>query len=352
MIGAGGERTVDQLDNYLIMLLNGFTTPRKVPFIYAIMTGKRTGQAVQDIHLFRMERFFGLTPTLKSEQLQTRLRHLVDAGVVIETAQGYEIKNHEENRFAKRNYKDFTYTARGILFFSAWKLAVQVTSNWKHRKEHYLPVVRDAYVQTHIKRWLASQLQSGDKLQLRQQLYAEMELLFRLFPPALSPEAIVRQFSGGEWMGLTMQQLAQEDGKSSWDVYFDWLEQIHLVVEQLEVSPERFPVLTPLLPTRSSTLTQSATKTFQFFRTLDKKTLSVEELASRRRLKESTIHDHFVELRATFEDLEVPGLPDETTIAAIKQGNYIQLKAIKEVYPQLSYYQIRLAVVSKERKGN
>lgn len=350
MIKMGGEWRLDQLDNYLLTLLNGFKTPRKTPFIYAIMTGKRTGQAVQDIHLFQMEGMFGLAPTLARADLEHRISYLKSKQLIQEVAQGYQALTEQKRLFPIGDFRDFTFTARAFPFFSAWKLAVQVASNWKHEKDHYLPVVRDIYIQKHIKHWLAFNLKHMDKQELRKTLYAEMELLFDSFPKKFSPELLVRQFSGGKWTGLTMQQQAREAGTNDWDIYFNWLMPLHFILYQLEKFPEKFPLLKPLLPSRISTLTQSTAKTFQLFETLDVGERSVEMLANKRELKESTIHDHFVELRATFENLIVPELPDEASISAIKQGKYVQLKAIKEAYPALSYYQIRLAVVSKEGK--
>ncbi|HCK0311100.1 TPA: hypothetical protein NR333_002545, partial [Listeria innocua] len=51
---------MDKLDNYIVTILEKSITPRKSPFLHTILAGRRTGQAVQDAHLFQMQHLFGL----------------------------------------------------------------------------------------------------------------------------------------------------------------------------------------------------------------------------------------------------------------------------------------------------
>lgn len=62
----------------------------------------------------------------------------------------------------------------------------------------------------------------------------------------------------------------------------------------------------------------------------------------------STIHDHFVEIRATLKEADVPNLPEEEVIQTINTKKWNLLREIKAEFPDLDYYQIRLAVVSRE----
>lgn len=60
---------MDLLDQYILALVKGFSRPRKPAFLYTVMTGKRIGQAVTDIHLARLDELFGLTPFFKARYL-------------------------------------------------------------------------------------------------------------------------------------------------------------------------------------------------------------------------------------------------------------------------------------------
>lgn len=75
---------------------------------------------------------------------------------------------------------------------------------------------------------------------------------------------------------------------------------------------------------------------------------SLDTIEQIRNLKISTIQDHFVEIRATYKEARVPYLPDDELIKTINQSNWRLLREIKAAFPDLDYYQIRLAVVSKE----
>lgn len=66
----GGGQVLDKLDNYIVTILEKSITPRKLPFLHTVLAGRRTGQAVQDIHLFQMQHLFGLVPNLKANYLE------------------------------------------------------------------------------------------------------------------------------------------------------------------------------------------------------------------------------------------------------------------------------------------
>ncbi|EMG29112.1 hypothetical protein [Listeria fleischmannii] len=67
---------MDKLDLYLLFIIQTFKRPRKKNFLFAILTGKRTGQAVTDSHLHQVENQFGLVPFLKEEIFEKRLLDL------------------------------------------------------------------------------------------------------------------------------------------------------------------------------------------------------------------------------------------------------------------------------------
>ncbi|WP_051993962.1 hypothetical protein [Listeria rocourtiae] len=67
---------MDELDNYLLAVIAAFPLKRKSAFLFAVVTGKRTGQAVQDSHLFDVTPLFGCVPMLKQTNFDARLERL------------------------------------------------------------------------------------------------------------------------------------------------------------------------------------------------------------------------------------------------------------------------------------
>lgn len=337
----GGGNVLDMLDYYIMTILEKSITPRKLPFIHTVLAGRRTGQAVQDIHLFQMQHLFGLVPNLKANFLEIRLAELVRQGAIISTENGYLTKEKLAINF-DNNYpafRGFTLQRQAFDFFAHLRLAVQVVSNKHHQESYYLPVIRDKKVQQFIKQWLQQQ----DKVNLADKLYAELIRWFEKLAVA-RPEFLVERFSGGELMGYTTEQIATKYQVEKWDVYFEVLHEIHRLLTEMKERPEEWPLLASFVPDELTGLTTSAMQTYSFWQN----GADLEAIERIRNLKISTIQDHFVEIRATLKDADVPYLPEETTIKTINTKKWNLLREIKAEFPDLDYYQIRLAVVSRE----
>ncbi|HBI2243705.1 TPA: hypothetical protein KZI20_001604, partial [Listeria monocytogenes] len=122
---------MDKLDNYIVTILEKSITPRKLPFLHTVLAGRRTGQAVQDIHLFQMQHLFGLVPNLKANYLESRLSDLVSRGSIVSTENGYVIQEQQVASFATDypDFQGFTFQRQAFAFFAHLRLAVQVVSN-------------------------------------------------------------------------------------------------------------------------------------------------------------------------------------------------------------------------------
>lgn len=337
----GGENVLDKLDNYIVTILEKSITPRKSPFLHTILAGRRTGQAVQDAHLFQMQHLFGLVPNLKLNYLETRLKELMRQGIITVTENGYTVKQKPNFSFEMSfpSFHGFAFQQQVFAFFAHLRLAVQVVSNKHHAEKYYLPVIRDKKVQQFIKIWLQNQQQDD----LADRLYIELIKWFNSLAVS-RPEFLVERFSGGKLMGYTTEQIATKYQVEKWDVYFEVLHELHRLIAAIKESEEEWPLLASLIPNELMSLTSSAIKTY----TLWAKGMDLEMIERIRNLKTSTIQDHFVEIRATLKEAKVPYLPEEELIQTINSRNWHLLRDIKAAFPDLDYYQIRLAVVSKE----
>lgn len=337
----GGGQVLDKLDNYIVTILEKSITPRKLPFLHTVLAGRRTGQAVQDIHLFQMQHLFGIVPNLKANYLEKRLLELVHQGSIISTENGYVTQGQLVATFENDypNFQGFTFQRQAFAFFSHLRLAVQVVSNIHHHESYYLPVIRDKKAQQFIKHWLKYQ----DKTNLADKLYGELFAWMNKLAVA-RPAFLVERFSGGELMGYTTEQIASKYQVEKWDVYFEVLHEVHRLLTEMKKKPEEWPILASLVPDELNGLTNSAMQTYVLWQN----GADLEAIERIRNLKKSTIHDHFVEIRATLKEANVPYLPEEAIIQTIITKKWNLLREIKAEFPDLDYYQIRLAVVSRE----
>lgn len=336
-LGVGG---MDYLDRYLLEVIASFPMKRKPAFLYAVVTGKRTGQAVQDSHLFGVTRLFGCAPMLKSETFDARLASMMERDILSITEDGVEIRVKADIPFVARfPYLDgFAFQNRTDLFFERLLLAVQVFSNFKHERKHYLPIVRDDVTQLAVKFWLADMMKSKSKEMARRDFYKELEKWFL----DGEPRFYVPRFSGGDYIGKTGLQVANELDLAPWEYYFEWLNGLHQLFAKLDTE---FPILNGLMPDSQLGLTASAQKTWQLWQ----QNVPMEKMMDLRRLKLSTIQDHIVEIAATIPNFSVDAWINEAAVISISEQQWISLKDIKQAFPNLDYFQIRLALVAKRR---
>lgn len=329
---------MDELDHYLLAIIASFPLKRKPAFLFAVATGKRTGQAVQDSHLFEVTPLFGCVPTLRQVSFDARLERMQEDGLLEITEDGVGLVTEIETPFRMRfPYIDgFLYQNRTGPFFERLLLAIQVFSNFKHEQKHYLPIVRDEAAQWAVKRWLADHLVGDTKEAVRGRFYAELEQWLEQVDGAL----YVPRFSGGDYIGKTALQVASELGVTPWQYYFAWLNGLHCLFGRLVLD---FPLLNGLMPDAAQGLTSSARKTWQ----LAEQGVLFENMAGIRHLKESTIQDHIVEIAATIPGFNVGSWVDSAMITAMSQQPWRSLKDIKQAFPALDYFQIRVALIAR-----
>ncbi|WP_163654220.1 helix-turn-helix domain-containing protein [Listeria sp. PSOL-1] len=322
---------MDSLDQYLLFLLKKLVRPRKLPFLHAVMTGRRIGQTIQDIHLFKAEAYFGLLPNLSKELLQERCEKLLRSGAILQSENGFILAiDFSTPDFLRKDWNGFRACNRPQQFFKRLMLLVQVLSNKKYDKAHYLPIIRDKEVQIFIKQWLN---RYGKNEQIRTNLHEE---LYRFSANQPYPELYIYRLSGGDWIGETAAQIAEKLALPLYESYFEW----RYGLEQLILAPAAFPILQTLIAPVFSNLTNSSYFTYEKM----KQGMSSKQLASIRNLKLSTIQDHIVEIAATLPT-EFPLTINQEIQKALQETEYTSLKEIKQLFPEWSYFDIRLAVV-------
>ncbi len=197
-----------------------------------------------------------------------------------------------------------------------------------------------------MKRWL---FQHTHIKTLARSLYEEMHELLS-YVEEKDANIFVWRLTSHERIGWTSEQIAYAINEEDVAVLLSFQNVLHFMLKMTEKETEKFPLLYSLREQKRAQLTSSAQKTWALL----KEGYSLEQIAQLRGLKKGTIEDHIVEI-ATYIPTFVttPFLEENKRKRIIQQARQLKtkkLRAIKEVLPDVSYFEIRLALARWERE--
>lgn len=325
-----------QLLVYLFYQLNG---ERSAMAPYYILKGKKSGQTLQDIHYYKVQGFFGIGVDLTKEMYQQELNSLVKAGWIT------SLDSPNVTEVGYKNLEDFnSHFQTGVLgpdcvnFEKKLQLLVQISSNVLHENRRYIPIIAEEPIQRDIKQFIASQASIQQVAEDTKQ--AVLDFIQQTTFTEKQRNLIVFRLSGFEVTGWTWSQLADMLVLRELDCQYlfrDLLVQFMTYLERTHSSLSQ-------LVDRPLVLTETAGVTKRYLQ----HQLSLEQIAAIRRLKTSTIEDHFVEIASIegghfFTELLSPEQCDKI-LDVQKQLQTHKLKELREELPEFSYFQIRLAL--------
>ncbi|WP_088007497.1 helix-turn-helix domain-containing protein [Indiicoccus explosivorum] len=328
----------------ILSIMDRLDGQRTVSAPFHVLKGKKSGQTIQDIGYFGLHPFFGVISDLQKGTYDEAVTQLCEAGL-IEQADG-PIKLTEKGRNRKKvpvRLDGWTFQGRERLFFARLSLAVQTFSHVRAGN----PVFDPAQTRTDIQFWVKDYLRKMNfsapesYAAFRSQL---TESLMLADCPDRSKTILVDRLSGIGIGGLTWRQISAEYGISEMDAKIEATAALHAWLAVLR--EEGFPMLIPFLEgvLRHSPLTDSTKRTLRLY----KEGLSVDEIAAVRKLKRSTIEDHFVELAMNDPAFDFTSFMSREAYERVndisKSSGSKKLRDIKEQLPELSYFQIRLAL--------
>lgn len=306
---------------------------------YYILRGKKSGQTLQDIHYYQVTNYFGIAPDLTKELYQQEVdclyseKWITDEDAPTITSDGIEALES----FVQPG---FSYRTNSVLgeFEKRLMLLIQVASNRLAQQTTYYPVIMDEMIQRDCKQ-LIQMLGGVDATSL-----ALKEVLWRFLEESVQPDEskhiFVYRFTGYESAGLTWQQLGDRLHNRPIDALFSYRSVLsefamHLIDQDSPISE--------LVP-KSELLTETAKKTYEWYQ----RGHSFQEIAVIRRLKESTIEDHFVEIASVQPEFSFDDILTHQQVKEIldvqQQVNTHKLKSLREKLPHYSYFQLRLAL--------
>jgi len=336
----------------LLDSINAYKGERTEAAIFHMLTGKRSSQTFQDIHAYNLTSYLGICRSVKREDLHKELLDLKAKGL-IEINQGYFIitdlgatKLNEIIEDAQPWLNGLQYHHMDQVFWSRFLLFVQTASNIEQGFHQFIPIDE----RQEVLQWVKSKYQvEKENLQnLLYHLYSEVQHLYSQLPEWLA-DLLTKRMTGGHRYGLSKEQLAFQNNLSKLDVEVYLSACIHFILKHVIHAPHSYPYLYGFCHDliQEIPITQSANKTLELLR----KGYSFETIMRIRRLKQSTIQDHIVEIALVDPSFSVEPFVSNEALHDISQRakdlNTHRLKVIKESLDKdYSYFQIRLVLAT------
>ncbi|WP_078380144.1 helix-turn-helix domain-containing protein [Sutcliffiella halmapala] len=334
--------------------IDAFRGERTISAVYHLLKGKKSSQTIQDGNLFSVAFLFGLLPDISRKVLGATVTKMEEENLVtpnknnyyILTQKGKAVFSNARGKYSfSQNLNGWLYKSKATLFWKRYSLLVQTLSNIQKGRTDYIPVQYEEKVQSFVKRLI---LKSGtSKKLLIKQLYEES---YSLLEKANGNQAyiFVAQLSGYRHAGLTIPQLSKKLSMDETWVIIEFQTILHFILQEVEKCPDLFPLLNSLCMDiiNRPNLTSTTQKSLYFL----EKGYNLDEIATIRNLKISTIEDHIVELALQVNNFSLTPYVTKEKEVLIQQAIHAlktnQLKRIKDYVAEadISYFQIRLVL--------
>lgn len=268
----------------------------KVSTLYHLLKGKRTVSVLMSGFLFDNFFCFQLFPELREEAFYQILQQLIKDGCLdfYEESLEARLTDKGRQRLQKNSLHIDSYTNHlngykyGKTEMEMWRILqflVQVTSHLSYQNNRYIPLEASPKYQLKIKKLLTE----IDRKNVGSLMKNEWSLIF----DRLSEEEssfLVQQFSGYQWNGKAEQQLLPDFSAFQKAVYRKNI--YHHLFSCIEELEENAVLKKAVGESIEKNKNQSMLRT----RELWSEGHSPAEIAGIRRMKPSTVNDHFLEL--------------------------------------------------------
>ncbi|MEH7176717.1 helix-turn-helix domain-containing protein [Neobacillus vireti] len=330
---------------YCLKQLNG---ERTIYSIFHLLNGKKSSQTLQDAHFFSLKKYFRILEPLTRDNFDQIFNTILEKKLVetcgeqrflLTTAGEDYLLNYPQPHYIN-GWKYQPYT---LLVWERLSLLIQVTSNFTFQETKYIPIQKNTEVHNWLKNFLKSC--SIPKKNLGKILYTELMYCLEQAKD-INPAVLVFRFTGYQQIGFTSTQAARMLNKDSVQYHLEFINILHYLIQIVENDPTRFKVLSSLIMNleQSNSLTLSSRKTWLLLN----QGFSLEEIASIRNLKISTIEDHLVEFALNIKDFSINKFVEEEIQMKIleisREKVTKQLKVIRNSLKTASYFQIRLVL--------
>lgn len=313
-----------------------------------ILRGKRSGQTLQDVDYFSVKPYFSILPKLSDSTFAEAVNSLQYAGMISEN-EGIVTVTEKGKRKADElsdfQFDGWHYRGREEVFFLRLVLLVQTLSQLRNSQNSFHPITNDRKIQQFVKEVLHAQ--QGTRIDSAGSLAEELVQALKMTGISDLQAALVsHRLTGADASGWTWEQLGESTGETVGSLQLEYLEALHrlIAVSERVDAANQLPILHKLAAgIRIETpLTESTVVTKKLF----DQGLSIDEISVVRQLKVNTIEDHITEIAANDGDFPILRFVEIADQLAVQQevnrNSVKRLRLLKEKFPHLSYFQLRL----------
>lgn len=331
----------------LLHILHILKNERTVSSAYHLLRGKRSGQTIQDVGMYKLHCYFGILPKLKRTTFDEAVVALKAAEMIQVDDEGYFTMEDAIEFGDIPHFNGWHYRGNEHRFFSRLSLLVETLSHTKENIYYFAPTEKNIEAQLFIRGYL--QNHPFRDVAFRHQVLEELtEALNKPYLSEVQRDIVVARLSGANVAGVTWQQLAQKHGVSELDVQLFFISALHGMLAKVFEKP--LPLMNELAEGIyiSMPLTDSTSETAKLLN----EGKSIEQIAALRRLKMSTIEDHVVEIVMNLPAFNIEAFLSREQLKEIHETSEAyatkKLRVLKEVLPHYSYFQLRLGLAKGE----
>ncbi|MGE7916008.1 helix-turn-helix domain-containing protein [Lysinibacillus xylanilyticus] len=336
----------------LLQIFQKLNNERSISAAYHVLRGKRSGQTIQDIGLFQLHNYFGLLPKLPRATFDEAVSLFSqNSWLIIQESGHYSMKKlglQQAEQIPDFLFDGWHYRGNEHIFFARLSLIVQSLSYQSAGLRSFSPISRDTNIQSWVRTFLLEHNYQDGHLQ--QQLLEECEsVLSELSLSEANKQLVLYRLSGYGLPGWTWQQLASERKEAVLDCQLAFIELLHVFLNEVHQTTDN-PLLGKIAEELrvKALLTDSAQQTAHLY----EQGYSIEQIIQIRKLKQSTIEDHLVELAMYEPNFSIGPFVSykeaEKVWQASKQYQTKKLKTLHEVVEGMSYFQLKLVLAKGE----
>ena len=340
------------LDGIILKCSASLKTHRTHSAIYNILKGAKAIQTILDVHLYQLKNVYGIYPSLHKKDFDDHIKQLIGSGHLLlldenkieRTPRGEELQKKCEKTSAYHYFNGFQYTGISEPFIERLLLTIQTFTNKQVSNNQFIPVVDDIDIQHWVRQYYHRHKQSTSALlkNLHDELYKLLEQM-----PENEARLFVDRLTGYNHYGSSLYQLHHKYHLSIHDVPLILEGITHRFLSIVSQEKKAYPMLNTFIDGiyRFHFLTNSAKKTYRLYQ----KGYQADEIATMRKLKVNTIHDHLVEIALYDSDFTYQPYVTQTEaqiiLEAIQKTDSYKLKDIKAlINADITYFQIRLVL--------
>lgn len=327
---------------------------RRLRVIENLLRGKKTVSTLYWGQRYQLLPLIGLDKSLDRGGLDAAARSLVTGGLATLDEENDQLRLTPTGVIAAQRtyYQPQTADTWIQLDLMAARqrllVAVQVVSEYTHATRRYYPLATDLATRQAVRAWF--QREKSDRLgqQILQALTHALEQL-----PETVAMVTTSLLTGYQHPGLTREQVAQRQQRTAWEVTLMQLDGLMQICQDARVAQTPFTSLLSSL--WQSPVTRSAQLTLEAVR----QTGDLDQVATQRRIKLSTVREHLLEAAIflplvdfPYEQILTPKLCQlfaKNLTGAIDDWQYTSLPA--DLQARYDFFYFRLYAIWIEKGG-